>query len=128
MGENLTYYTGISYLSGAIFSVGKGFIEGVKASKPCDTMKLKINRILNVSGYTGRKFGNRASVIELLYAGVGSGMVAIRDTYDVINSVVAGLGTSMFYRETSGLRSTAVAGVIGVVVVGLGVTGKQAIK
>ncbi|KAK4736180.1 hypothetical protein AABB24_027412 [Solanum stoloniferum] len=127
-GENLTYYTGIGYLSGAVVGAGKGFVEGVKASEPGDTTKLRINRILNASGHTGRKFGNRAGVIGLLYAGMESGMVAIRDTDDVINSVVAGLGTGAFYRAASGLRSAAVAGVIGGVVVGLGVTGKQALK
>ncbi|OIT35278.1 PREDICTED: mitochondrial import inner membrane translocase subunit TIM23-2-like [Nicotiana attenuata] len=127
-GENLTYYTGIGYLGGAVVGAGKGFVDGVRASEPGDTMKLKINRILNGSGHTGRKFGNRAGVIGLLYAGMESGMVAIRDTDDVINCVVAGLGTGAFYRAAAGLRSAAVAGVIGGVVVGLGVTGKQALK
>ncbi|KAL7589014.1 hypothetical protein Lser_V15G37680 [Lactuca serriola] len=30
-GENLTYYTGIGYLIGAVVGVGKGLVEGVKA-------------------------------------------------------------------------------------------------
>ncbi|CAN4089117.1 unnamed protein product [Withania somnifera] len=115
-GENLTYYTGIGYLSGAVVGAGKGFVEGVKASEPGDTMKLRVNRILNGSGHTGRKFGNRAGIIGLIYAGMESGMVAVRDTDDVIN------------RRRAGLRSAAVAGVIGGMIVGLGVTGKQALK
>ncbi|XP_031105767.1 mitochondrial import inner membrane translocase subunit TIM23-2 [Ipomoea triloba] len=127
-GENLTYYTGIGYLAGATVGAGKGFVDGVRASEAGDTMKLRVNRILNGSGHTGRKFGNRAGVIGLLYAGMESGMVAARDTDDVINSVVAGLGTGALYRAASGLRSAAVAGVIGGVVVGLGVTAKQAMK
>ncbi|KAH0708750.1 hypothetical protein KY284_010177 [Solanum tuberosum] len=106
----------------------KGFIEGVKASEPGDTLKLRVNRILNGSGHTSRKFGNRVGVIGLMYAGLESGMVAIRDTDDVINSVVAGLGTGAFYRAAAGLRSAAVAGVIGGAVVGLGVAAKQAMK
>lgn len=127
-GENLTFYTGIGYLSGSVVGAGKGFIDGVKASEPGDTLKLRVNRILNGSGHTGRKFGNRVGVIGLIYAGMESGMVAIRDTDDVINCVVAGLGTGAFYRAAAGLRSAAVAGVIGGAVVGLGVTAKQAMK
>ncbi|XP_031091231.1 mitochondrial import inner membrane translocase subunit TIM23-1-like [Ipomoea triloba] len=127
-GENLTYYTGIGYLAGATFGGAKGFYQGAKASEPGDSLKLRVNRILNGSGHNGRKFGNRAGVIGLLYAGMESGMVAVRDTDDVINSVVAGLGTGALYRAAAGLRSAAVAGVIGGVVVGLGVTAKQAMK
>ncbi|KAF3667679.1 Mitochondrial import inner membrane translocase subunit TIM23-2 [Capsicum annuum] len=57
-----------------------------------------------------------------------SGMVVVRDTNAVISSVVAGLGTGAFYRAAAGLRSAAIAGVIGGVVVGLGVIAKQAQK
>ncbi|CAH9088612.1 unnamed protein product [Cuscuta europaea] len=127
-GENLTYYTGIGYLAGASFGGVSGFYQGAKASEPGESLKLRINRVLNGSGHTGSKFGNRAGVIGLLYAGMESGMVAVRDTDDVINSVVAGLGTGAFYRAAAGLKSAAVAGVIGGAVVGLGVTAKQAVK
>lgn len=127
-GENLTYYTGISYLAGAVAGAGTGFVEGVKASEPGDTLKLKINRILNGSGHTGRKFGNRAGVIGLMYAGLESGMVSLRDTDDVINSVAAGLGTGALYKAAAGVRSAAVAGAIGGVVVGVAVTGKQMLR
>ncbi|KAL6996299.1 hypothetical protein U1Q18_006432 [Sarracenia purpurea var. burkii] len=127
-GENLTYFTGTGYLAGSIVGAGKGIVEGVKASEPSDTVKLRVNRILNASGHAGRRFGNRAGVIGLLYAGMESGMVAIRDTDDVVNSVVAGLGTGALYKAASGPRSAAVAGAIGGVVVGLAVTGKQLLK
>lgn len=127
-GENLTYYTGIGYLGGAVVGAGKGLVEGVKASEAGDTMKLRINRILNASGHAGRKIGNRAGVIGLLYAGMESGMVAVRDTDDIINSVVAGLGTGALYKAAAGPRSAAVAGAIGGIAVGLAVTGKQVLK
>lgn len=91
-------------------------------------MKLKVNRILNASGHAGRKIGNRAGVIGLLYAGMESGMVAVRDTDDIINSVVAGLGTGALYKAAAGPRSAAVAGAIGGIAVGLAVTGKQVLK
>lgn len=127
-GENLTYYTGISYLAGAVAGAGKGLVEGIKASEPGDTLKLRINRVLNGSGHTGRTFGNRAGVIGLMYAGLESGMVSVRDTDDVINSVAAGLGTGALYKAAAGVRSAAVAGAIGGVVVGVAVTGKQMLR
>lgn len=91
-------------------------------------MKLKINRILNGSGHAGRQYGNRCGVIGLMYAGLESGMVAVRDTDDVINSVVAGLGTGVLYKAASGPRSAALAGALGGVIVGAVVTGKQVLK
>ena len=127
-GENLTYYTGTGYLSGAVIGAGKGLVEGLRASEPGDTAKLRVNRILNASGHTGRRFGNRAGVIGLMYAGLESGIVVVRDRDDVVNSVVAGLGTGALYKAASGPRSAAVAGAIGGVVVGLAVTGKQLLK
>ncbi|CAI9757689.1 unnamed protein product [Fraxinus pennsylvanica] len=127
-GENLTYYTGIGYLAGSSAGAAKGFISGVKSIESTDTLKLKINRVLNGSGHTGRQIGNRCGVIGLLYAGIESGMVYYRDTDDVINSVVAGLGTGVLYKAASGPRSAAVAGAIGGVLVGLAVAGKQALK
>ncbi|XP_042504514.1 mitochondrial import inner membrane translocase subunit TIM23-2-like [Macadamia integrifolia] len=127
-GENLTYYTGCGYLAGAIAGAGKGFVEGVKAFEEGDNLKLRTNRILNASGHSGRQFGNRAGIIGLLYAGLESGLVAVRDTDDVVNSVLAGLGTGALYKAASGPRSAAVAGAIGGLMVGAVVTGKQVLK
>ncbi|KAL2504550.1 Mitochondrial import inner membrane translocase subunit TIM23-1 [Abeliophyllum distichum] len=97
-GENLTYYTGIGYLAGASVGAAKGLGSGVKSIESTDTLKLKINRVLNGSGQAGRQLGNRCGIIGLLYAGLESGMVAARDNDDVINSVVAGLGTGAIYK------------------------------
>ncbi|GAA0165336.1 amino acid transporter [Lithospermum erythrorhizon] len=96
-GGNLTYYTGIGY----VVVGGKGFVEGVKQFEKGDTIKLKVNMVLNGSGHSGRVWGNRAGVIGLMYAGLESGMVAVRD---VANSVVDGLGTGTLYRAASGTR------------------------
>lgn len=127
-GENLTYYTGIGYLGGAAYGAGLGLIKGVKEFEAGDTTKLRVNRILNNSGAAGRNIGNTAGVIGLLYAGIESGMVALRDTDDIINSVVAGLGTGAVYKAASGVRSAAVGGAIGGIAVGLAVSGKQVLK
>ncbi|KAG9442872.1 hypothetical protein H6P81_018726 [Aristolochia fimbriata] len=127
-GENITYYTGCAYLTGAVGGAGKGFFEALKAIEPTDTWKLRVNRILNSSGHTGRKFGNRLGVIGLLYAGFESGIVSYRDNDDVINSVLAGLGTGALFKAASGPRSAAVGGAIGGLMVGAAVGAKQIVK
>lgn len=55
-------------------------------------------------------------------------MLAIRDRDDIVNSVVAGLGTGAVYRAAAGVRSAAVAGAVGGVLVGLAVAAKQVVK
>lgn len=127
-GENLTYYTGCGYLAGAISGAGKGFVSGVRAFEQGDTLKLRVNRVLNASGLNGRQWGNRAGVVGLMYAGIESGIVAVRDTDDVLNSVVAGLATGAIYKAASGPRAAAVAGAIGGLAVGLAVAMKQVAK
>ncbi|GFP86595.1 mitochondrial import inner membrane translocase subunit tim23-1, partial [Phtheirospermum japonicum] len=52
--ENLNYYTGISYLAGATAGAAGGFTSSIKAVEPTDTLILKINRIFNGSGHSGR--------------------------------------------------------------------------
>ncbi|ONI15481.1 hypothetical protein PRUPE_3G045100 [Prunus persica] len=127
-GENLTFYTGCSYLAGAIGGGTTGLVSGVRSFEAGDTTKLRINRVLNSSGHTGRVWGNRLGVIGLIYAGMESGIQAVRDTDDVLNSIAAGLTTGAVYRAARGVRSAAVAGAVGGVLVGVAVTGKQALK
>lgn len=127
-GENLTFYTGCGYLGGSIAGAGVGLVEGVRSFESGDTTKLRVNRILNSSGHSGRTWGNRVGIIGLLYAGIESGIEAARDTDDAWNSVAAGLGTGALYRAARGVRSAAVAGAVGGVLVGAAVTAKQALK
>ncbi|GJV56747.1 hypothetical protein Tco_1457752 [Tanacetum coccineum] len=86
MGENLTYYMGIGYLGSAIIGAAKGAIKGVQAFESGNTMKLRANRILNTCGLSRRIIGNGTNVIGLLYAGMESGMVVVRDVDDVSNN------------------------------------------
>ncbi|KAF8025768.1 hypothetical protein BT93_F2566 [Corymbia citriodora subsp. variegata] len=127
-GENLTFYTGISYLSGSVAGASSGLVSGVRAIEPTDTLKLRINRLLNASGHSGRTWGNRLGVIGLMYAGLESGIVALRDEDDLWSSVGAGLGTGAIYRAARGVRSAAVAGAVGGLAAGAAVAGKQALK
>ncbi|XP_010552230.1 PREDICTED: mitochondrial import inner membrane translocase subunit TIM23-1-like [Tarenaya hassleriana] len=127
-GENLTFYTGSAYLAGSVSGAASGLFSAVKSFEPGDTTKLKVNRILNSSGHSGRVWGNRIGVIGLIYAGIESGVVAVTDRDDVWSSVAAGLGTGAVYRAARGVRSAAVAGALGAVAAGAAVAGKQIFK
>ncbi|KAK9691569.1 hypothetical protein RND81_09G205000 [Saponaria officinalis] len=127
-GENLTYYTGCGYLSGASLGASKGLFDGVRAIESGDTFKLRVNRILNSTGSTGRQWGNRVGVIGLMFAGIESGIVYLRDTDDVLNSVAAGLATGALYKAASGPRAAAIAGAAGGLMVGIMVGAKHAVK
>ncbi|XP_052194053.1 mitochondrial import inner membrane translocase subunit TIM23-2 isoform X2 [Diospyros lotus] len=127
-GENLQYYTGCGYLSGAVMGAAKGSLEGLSAAEPGDTLKLRLNRVLNSGGQTGRRFGNSLGVVGLIFAGLESGMMQLRGTDDLLNSVLAGLGTGALYRAAAGPRSAAIAGAIGGLAAGAAVAGKQAVK
>lgn len=127
-GENLTFYTGTAYLAGSVSGAAAGFFSGVKSFEQGDTMKLKINRVLNSSGHAGRTWGNRIGIVGLIYAGIESGVVAITDRDDVWSSVAAGLGTGAICRAARGVRSAAVAGALGGLAAGAVVAGKQVMK
>ncbi|XP_057961517.1 mitochondrial import inner membrane translocase subunit TIM23-1 [Malania oleifera] len=127
-GENLQFYTGSGYLSGAIVGAVKGSVDGLKAAETGDTLKLRINRVLNTGGHTGRRFGNSLGIVGLIFAGLESGIIHMRGSDDVLNSVMAGLGTGALYRAAAGPRSAAIAGAIGGLAAGAAVASKQAIK
>ncbi|PON73870.1 Mitochondrial inner membrane translocase subunit [Parasponia andersonii] len=127
-GENLQYYTGCGYLSGAIIGGAKGSFEGLKAAEPGDTIKLRINRVLNSGGHVGRRYGNSLGVLGLIFAGLESGVIQLRGHDDLLNTVVAGLGTGALYKAAAGPRSAAIAGAIGGIAAAAAVAGKQAVK
>ncbi|KDP23649.1 hypothetical protein JCGZ_23482 [Jatropha curcas] len=126
--ENLQYYTGTGYLSGAIAGGIKGSWEGIRTAEPGDSMKLRVNRILNSGGHAGRKFGNNLGVLGLMFAGLESALIHYRDTDDLVNTVLAGLGTGAIYRAARGPRSAAIAGAIGGIAAAAAVSGKQVVK
>lgn len=127
-GENLQYYTGSGYLSGAVLGAIKGSVEGLRQAEPSDSLKLRVNRVLNSGGQVGRRFGNSLGVLGLIFAGMESGLIYLRDSDDLLNTVAAGLGTGAIYRAAGGLRSAAIAGAIGGITAAAAVAGKQAVK
>ncbi|CAH8388936.1 unnamed protein product [Eruca vesicaria subsp. sativa] len=127
-GENLTFYTGSGYLGGALAGAASGFLSGVKSFEYGDTTKLKVNRILNSSGHTGRSLGCKVGVVGLIYAGIESGVVAYTDRDDAWTKVVAGIGTGAVFRAARGVRAAAVAGVLGGMAAGAFVAGKRVLN
>lgn len=127
-GENLQYYTGCGYLSGAVGGGAKGTLDGLRAAESGESLKLRLNRVLNSGGQTGRRFGNSLGVLGLIFAGLESAMIHFRGRDDLVNSAVAGLGTGTLYRAAAGPRSAAIAGAIGGISAAAAVAGKQAFK
>ncbi|KAI4381848.1 hypothetical protein MLD38_007879 [Melastoma candidum] len=129
-GENLTFYTGTSYLAGASIGAAYGLTSALRSFERSDTLKLKVNRVLNSSGHAGRKWGNRVGIIGLMYAGAESAIDAVRDAdgEDLWSSVGAGLATGVLYRAARGVRSAAVAGAVGGTVAALMTGGKRVLR
>ncbi|XP_058770538.1 mitochondrial import inner membrane translocase subunit TIM23-2-like [Vicia villosa] len=127
-GDNLQYYTGTGYLSGSIIGGTRGTIEGLKAAEAGDSFKIRVNRVLNSGGQGGRRLGNSLGVLGLIFAGLESAMIHVRDKDDLVNSAVAGLGTGALYKAAAGPRSAAIAGALGGIAAAVAVAGKQALK
>lgn len=123
--ENLTYYTGCGYLSGAVLGGAKGLGEGVRLREEGDTTKIRVNRMLNASGHRGRTAGNTLGILGLLYAGLESTTCHFRGSDDILNNVVAGLGTGALYKAAAGPRTAAIAGALGGIAAAALVAGKQ---
>jgi mitochondrial import inner membrane translocase subunit TIM23 len=124
-GENLTFYTGVGYPSGAVGGAALGLRHAAAGAEPGEIAKIRANRVLNACGSNGRRLGNRLGVVGLMFAGMESAMVAVRDRDDWINSVAAGLGTGAVFRAANGPRSAVVAGALGGVLAGGAISCKQ---
>ncbi|KAF9625606.1 hypothetical protein IFM89_024379 [Coptis chinensis] len=127
-GENVTYYAGSGYLTGILLGGSRGIYEGIKSGEKGESRKIRVSRILNSTGARGSKLGNSLAALGLIYAGLESGIVGYRNTDDVWNNVLAGLGTGAFYKVASGPRTAVVAGVIGGLAAGAVAAGKHVVK
>ncbi|XP_072961334.1 mitochondrial import inner membrane translocase subunit TIM23-2-like [Typha angustifolia] len=127
-GHNLSFYAGIGYLSGATAGAAKGSLAGIRAAESGESVKLRVNRVLNSSGQVGRRMGNSMGVLGLIFAGLESGISVATGDEGVMSTVVAGLGTGAVYKAASGPRSAAVAGAIGGLAAGIAVAGKHVVK
>lgn len=110
--ENLTYITGGAYMGGAFLGGAYGGYKGLttKVEGIADNTKLRINRVLNSGGKTGRNLGNTLGVLGLFYSSFESLAGYVREEHDSWNSIVAAGGTGAVYKSVSGPRAAAVWG------------------
>lgn len=81
--ENLCYYTGMGYGLGALSGGGYGLVQ-LAANKPeiaIDSNRVRLNRFLNMTGRTGRSFGNAFGVLGLFFATFESSLTYFLEPY-----------------------------------------------
>jgi mitochondrial import inner membrane translocase subunit TIM23 len=80
--------------AGAVLGGGQGAIGAVRTAPEIgpNTARLRLNRLLNMSGRTGRSAGNALGVLGLFFSSFESGLGYLADgrTPDAVNSVAAG--------------------------------------
>jgi len=104
-------------VAGAFAGAGYGLFEGIKAGKGLPA-KLKVNRVLNHTGYRGGKAANALGGVTLIYCGFSNAMETMRMQDDVFNHIGAGAGAGLIFKSTAGGKVAVVAAGIGAVVAG----------
>ena len=80
---------------GAVIGGGRGAVEAFRSNPAlpaADSARLKVNRLLNVSGRTGRTAGNALGILGLFFSTSESGLGYLSDgrTPDWLNTLGAG--------------------------------------
>lgn len=118
--ENLTYYTGVGYLVGALAGGARGGYTALSAplavAAGTDSSRLRVNALLNGSGRAGRTSGNALGVLGLFFSSFesfGSYMNADGWVPEWVPTLAAGSLSGAIYRAPRGPRQAAAAGVVG---------------
>lgn len=117
--ENLQFYTGLGYISGASVGVSAGGYNFLRKypeySK--EPLKLKTNRLLNSAGALARPFGNSCGILGLFFAGLESYLANQLDSRfpDAAVTIMAGAVSAGLFRSPRGPRQAAVAAGVGAV-------------
>ncbi|KAG0363815.1 mitochondrial import inner membrane translocase subunit tim23 [Gamsiella multidivaricata] len=124
--DDLTYGTGLTYITGLSMGGAFGFYEGLRSS-PSPAIKIRLNTVLNSMTRRGPFIGNSAGVLALMYNGVNGAIGRARGTYDPLNSVAAGALTGALFKSTAGLRAAGSAGGVCAALAGIWAFGKEAV-
>ncbi|KAF9431196.1 Mitochondrial import inner membrane translocase subunit tim23 [Podila epigama] len=124
--DDLTYGTGVAYLTGLSAGGAFGFYEGLRSS-PSPAFKVRLNTVLNSMTRRGPFIGNSAGVMALMYNGINGAIARARGQYDPVNSVAAGALTGALFKSTAGLRAAGSAGGVCAVLAGIWAFGKEAV-
>ncbi|KAI8470701.1 MAG: hypothetical protein J3K34DRAFT_385157 [Monoraphidium minutum] len=116
-GENLQFYTGIGYLGGGAtgFAVG-GYRYLQQPPEPAlSSLKLKANRLINMSGSLGRRAACASAILGLYFAISESYLVHAADGRlpDGACTAAAGFLTAALFRSPRGPKLASVAGAVG---------------
>lgn len=101
--EQLTYFAGSAYLSGAAIGGAIGFWEGAKASMG-KSAKLRLNAVLNSSARRGVAASNSLAVLALLFSLSESVVYQYTNDDIAFNYATAGAATGALYKCTRGVR------------------------
>jgi import inner membrane translocase subunit TIM23 len=128
--ENLTYYTGAGYLTGAFAGGGVGVYKvlgpgslgdgakstvGAASSQSNLSQRMRVNQVLNSSGKLGRSAGNALGVLGLVFSSSESFYLYLNDRIlpEDLMTVAAGATTGAMYRSVRGPRQALAAGAVG---------------
>lgn len=128
--ENLTYYTGAGYLTGAFAGGGVGAYKvlgpgslgdatksmaGAASSQGNLSQRMRVNKVLNSSGKLGRSAGNALGVLGLLFSSSESFYLYLNDRVlpEDLMTVAAGATTGAIFRSVRGPRQALAAGAVG---------------
>ncbi|CAN6239624.1 unnamed protein product [Urochloa humidicola] len=119
--DDLTLYTGVSYLTGAAAGALEGLRRAAVEAERGESLKLRASRALTNCSSVGRACGNRLGVIALLFSGSGAALCHYRSRADDwINTAAAGVSAGALYRMPAGPRSAVVGGLVGGILAGAG--------
>ncbi|KAF9183126.1 Mitochondrial import inner membrane translocase subunit tim23 [Haplosporangium sp. Z 767] len=124
--DDLTYGTGLTYMTGLSMGGAFGFYEGLRSS-PSPAMRIRLNTVLNSMTRRGPFIGNSAGVMALMYNGINGAISKGRGHHDPMNSIAAGALTGALFKSTAGLRAAGSAGGVCAVLAGIWAFGKEAI-
>ncbi|PGH23950.1 hypothetical protein AJ80_02012 [Polytolypa hystricis UAMH7299] len=117
--DDLSYGTGMTYLTALATGGAWGLVEGLKKSPPNAPPRLKLNGVLNSITRRGPFLGNSAGVMAMVYNVINSTLGYTRGKHDAANSILAGALSGMLFKSTRGLKPMMISGGIVATIAGV---------